>query len=100
MLLLSPDQHTDYQLIDSGGFEKLERFGQYILSRPEPQAIWDKSLSDQEWANRAHATFKRDKNSQEKGQWISKEGMPDKWTFQYRAGALHLRAKLALSSFK
>jgi hypothetical protein len=46
LILLSPDQHTDYQLIDSGGFEKLEKFGPYILSRPEPQAIWDKSLSE------------------------------------------------------
>ncbi|MCE7039456.1 class I SAM-dependent methyltransferase [Dyadobacter sp. CY312] len=100
MLLLSPEQHTDYQLIDSGGFEKLERFGPYILSRPEPQAIWDKTLSVQEWEKQANATFKRDKNSQEKGQWISKPDMPDKWTFQYRAGSLHLRAKLALSSFK
>ena len=100
MILLSPDQHTDYQLIDTGGFEKLERFGPYILSRPEPQAIWDKSLSEQEWEAQAHAVFKRDKNSQEKGQWISKPGMPDKWVFQYRTNALHLRAKLALSSFK
>jgi 23S rRNA (cytosine1962-C5)-methyltransferase len=100
MLLLSPDQHTDYQLIDSGGFEKLERFGPYTLSRPEPQAIWDKSLSSQEWEKQAHATFKRDKNSQEKGQWISRPEMPDKWVFQYRTKALHLRAKLALSSFK
>jgi 23S rRNA (cytosine1962-C5)-methyltransferase len=100
MILLTPENHTDYQLIDSGGFEKLERFGQYILSRPEPQAIWDKSLPEHEWEEQAHAVFKRDKNSQEKGQWISKPGMPDKWVFQYRNKELHLRAKLALSSFK
>jgi 23S rRNA (cytosine1962-C5)-methyltransferase len=100
MLLLAPEKHTDYQLIDTGGFEKLERFGQYILSRPEPQAIWDKSLTQQEWDKQANAVFKRDKNSQEKGQWISKPDMPDRWNIQYRSGSLHLRAKLALSSFK
>lgn len=100
MLLLSPEKHTDYQLIDTGGFEKLERFGQYILSRPEPQAIWDKSMSQQEWDKQANAVFKRDKNSQEKGQWVSKPDMPDRWNIQYRSGSLHLRAKLALSSFK
>jgi len=100
LILLSPDQHTDYQLIDSGGFEKLEKFGPYILSRPEPQAIWDKSLSEAEWDKRSNAVFKKDKNSQEKGQWITKGDMPDKWVFQYRTKELHLRTKLALSSFK
>ncbi|KAA0993096.1 class I SAM-dependent methyltransferase [Dyadobacter aurulentus] len=100
MILLTPEQHTDYQLIDSGGFEKLERFGQYILTRPEPQAIWDKSLPESEWEERSHAVFKKDKNSQEKGQWISKTDMPEKWVFQYRTNSLHLRSKLILSSFK
>lgn len=100
MILLSPEQHTEYQLIDTGGFEKLERFGPYILTRPEPQAIWDKSLSEKEWADKSNAVFKRDKNSQEKGQWVSKADMPERWVMQYRSGPLHLRAKLALSSFK
>ncbi|MBE9462422.1 class I SAM-dependent methyltransferase [Dyadobacter subterraneus] len=100
MILLSPEQHTEYQLIDTGGFEKLERFGPYTLTRPEPQAIWDKTLSEKEWADKSNAVFKRDKNSQEKGQWISKPDMPERWVMQYRSGSLHLRAKLALSSFK
>jgi len=100
VILLSPEQHTEYQLIDSGGFEKLERFGPYILSRPEPQAIWDKSMTEKEWADKSNAVFKRDKNSQEKGQWVSKADMPERWVMQYRSGPLHLRAKLALSSFK
>lgn len=100
MILLSPEQHTDYQLIDTGGFEKLERFGPYILSRPEPQAIWDKSMTEKEWEDKSNAVFKRDKNSQEKGQWVTKADMPDRWVTQYRSGPLHLRAKLALSSFK
>ena len=38
--LLSPSCWTDYELIDSGAFEKLERFGRYVIARPEPQAIW------------------------------------------------------------
>ncbi|CAG5069266.1 Ribosomal RNA large subunit methyltransferase K/L [Dyadobacter sp. CECT 9623] len=100
MILLTPDQHTDYQLIDSGGFEKLERFGPYILTRPEPQAIWDKSLPESEWEERSNAVFKKDKNSQEKGQWVSKADMPEKWVFQYRTNSMHLRSKLILSSFK
>jgi 23S rRNA (cytosine1962-C5)-methyltransferase len=100
VLLLTPSHHTDYELIDSGGFEKLERFGPYILTRPEPQAVWSKSLPEAEWERRSNAIFKRDKGSQEKGQWIVKPGMPEKWVMQYRNNAVHLRTKLALSSFK
>ena len=36
-------QWNDYELIDSGEGEKLERFGKYILKRPEPQALWRRS---------------------------------------------------------
>ena len=39
----------DYELIDSGDFEKLERFGRYVVRRPEPQAIWRRSLTEEEW---------------------------------------------------
>ncbi|MCS6796206.1 MAG: oxidoreductase, partial [Raineya sp.] len=59
MLLLTPTYWQEYQLIDSGNFEKLERFGKYIVARPEPQAVWDKSLSEKEWQKMAHATFTR-----------------------------------------
>ena len=50
MTIESPGKFwKDYELIDSGNFEKLERFGQYIMARPEPKALWDKTMSDQEW---------------------------------------------------
>ena len=47
----------DYQLIDSGGFEKLERFGRYTMIRPEPKALWDKALPEGEWKRRAQTAF-------------------------------------------
>jgi len=47
--LLAPTHWKDYELIDCGDFEKLERFGTAILIRPEPQAVWKKTLSEQEW---------------------------------------------------
>ena len=98
--LLTPERWSEYELIDTGGFEKLERFGPYVLSRPEPQAIWNKSLSESEWEQRSHAIFKRDKGSQEKGQWISRSGMKEKWFVPYRQHPLDLTFKLSLSSFK
>jgi len=38
-----------YELIDSGDGEKLERYGQFVLSRPDPQALWSRHLSIEEW---------------------------------------------------
>ena len=49
----------DYELIDSGDFEKLERFGRYVVRRPEPQAIWRRSLTEEEWRRLADASFLR-----------------------------------------
>ncbi|MCM1249932.1 MAG: oxidoreductase, partial [Alistipes sp.] len=46
----------DYELIDTGDFEKLERFGPYLVRRPEPQALWRPSLPEAEW-QRADAAF-------------------------------------------
>lgn len=100
MQLITPKTLTDYELIDTGGFEKLERYGQYILTRPEPQAVWDKSLSEEEWSELSNAVFKRDRNSDEKGMWTTKQGMPDHWAFHYRSEQLNLKSKLALSAFK
>ncbi|MHA8071421.1 class I SAM-dependent methyltransferase [Aquirufa ecclesiirivi] len=90
----------NYQLIDSGGFEKLEKFGEFIVRRPEPQAIWAKSLSEQEWQKLSHAHFKKEKGSQERGQWEVKGKVPDKWFMPYQSERLHLSFKISLSSFK
>ncbi|GAB3339133.1 class I SAM-dependent methyltransferase [Larkinella ripae] len=98
--LLTPESWPSYELIDTGGFEKLERFGSFILSRPEPQAIWPKSLANTEWDRLAHAVFKRDKGSQEKGEWAVRQKMDEKWFIPYRQSNLELNFKLSLSSFK
>lgn len=100
MLLLMPRHFKDYELIDSGGFEKLERFGSYILARPEPQAVWDKSLSEQEWERTAHAFFRKSANNPEKGLWHRKGSMPERWVTSYKTPHYSLKLKTALSSFK
>ena len=41
--ILTTKPSADYELIDSGNEEKLERYGKYILRRPDPQALWKKS---------------------------------------------------------
>ncbi len=116
--LIQP-QLDDYELIDCGDFAKLERFGDRIVARPEPQALWHRSLPDEEWDRLADATFRRsgggsaersgerpagDKRPStdggERGEWQLKPGVPDRWTIRYDYGAMHLRMRLALTGFK
>lgn len=96
--LLSPLHWKDYELIDCGQFEKLERFGKYILIRPEPQAVWDKTLSEQEWEKLSHARFKPKSSSS--GEWIKKSAMPERWNIAYETEDISIRFRLGLTSFK
>jgi 23S rRNA (cytosine1962-C5)-methyltransferase len=103
MQLLTPQYFSDYELIDSGGYEKLERFGKYVLRRPEPQAIWRKALSEEVWTKRADAYFKKGKDRiagpEEKGEWLLKPTMPEQWFIEYGVQQ-KLRFRLGLTSFK
>ncbi len=100
MQLLTPTHFTDYELIDSGGFEKLERFGSYVIIRPEPQAIWNRSLSEIEWDKMSMAAFKLEKNDTEKGRWILKNGMPEQWRINYTYRQMNFSVRLGLTSFR
>ncbi len=100
-----PDAWTEYELIDSGDFEKLERFGKYILIRPEPQAIWKKVLSEDQWKKMAHARFVREQKDKFRftddvnGGWTKQPQMPDSWEITYHYGELSLRLRVALTGF-
>ncbi len=96
---LTPD-FQDYELIDSGDYEKLERFGRLITRRPEPQAMWAKSLSNDEWAQKADASFMRDTKSEERGEWRTKRSCPDRWTIDYSYKDMKITMRLGLTSFK
>ena len=100
--LLSPKGFYDYELIDVGDFEKLERFGRFITIRPEPQAVWAKSLSNSEWEKKAHVKFIS--RSSSSGEWKKLKEMPDQWSISYRIGQSEENAKigfrLGLTSFK
>lgn len=99
--LLSP-VWEDYELIDCGDFEKLERFGKYITRRPEPQAIWHRTLSNGEWERMATASFVREKGaaSDERGRWHLRPTQPDQWFIRQRVGDKQIRMRLGLTSFK
>lgn len=95
---------SDYELIDSGDFEKLERYGRYFIRRPEPQAIWAKRLNNSEWESLPHAWFKKKGtevlDSNERGEWICKGGMPDQWIMEYHCFGKTLKFRLGMTSFK
>jgi 23S rRNA (cytosine1962-C5)-methyltransferase len=106
MELLSPVNWNEYEMIDTGGLEKLERFGKYILARPEPQAVWKKALPESEWERLAHARYRRQKGndpakseSSDKGEWIRLKEIPGQWIITYSYKKMNLRFRLGLTSF-
>lgn len=98
MEILCPKNWTEYELIDSGNFEKLERFGQFITIRPEPQAVWDKSMNQTEWEKTAHVKFIA--QSSNSGIWKKFRTMPDQWNISYSLGNKKLVFRLGLTAFK
>ena len=86
--LLTPQHWKDYELIDCGDFEKLERFGNIILIRPEPQAVWGKGLPESEWTKLHHIRYKG--RSATSGEWIKKDHKtPDRWHISYKNGIVY-----------
>lgn len=99
MQLLTPSSFSDYDLIDCGDFEKLERFGNYILIRPEPQAVWSKKHSEKDWLKQAHVRFKPKSSSS--GNWEKLKPMPDQWKMQYVLdNTKSIQFRLGLTAFK
>jgi len=71
---------TDYALIDSGHGRKLERFGRFLVDRPEPQAMWQPMLEPGRWL-RCDAVFKAGSGTEdgEGGRWLRNKPLPDTW---------------------
>lgn len=100
ILSLTPENFSDYELIDCGNFLKLERFGTFITIRPEPQAVWDTSMGMSEWEKRAHVHFIPKSSSS--GDWKKLKQMPDQWQVKCEIGNNKsvIKFRLGLTSFK
>ncbi len=79
--LLEASNWRDYELLDSGDGLKMERFGKYIFSRPESQAMWSRSLPASEW-NNVHAVF-QPSGEESGGHWDFKKRVDEKWEMSY-----------------
>jgi 23S rRNA (cytosine1962-C5)-methyltransferase len=97
----------DYELLDCGDGEKLERFGRFTMIRPEPKAIWAKTLSEKEWLDSAHTRFSPGAGfgkagKEDSGTWERLRKMEDQWHIVYPGLQKGLRfdLRLGLTSFK
>lgn len=79
--LLEAARWQDYELIDSGDGAKLERFGKYLFSRPESQAMWSRTLPRSEW-DQAHGVF-IPSGEESGGHWQLKKQVDEQWVMRY-----------------
>ena len=98
MLLETFKNFPDFELLDTGEGFRLERWGRIILQRPDPQIIWPKSLTDEQWA-KADAVF-ASLGGGEKGQWQIKNKLPEPWTVNFESAGWRIKFLLRLSPFK
>ncbi|WP_046215087.1 class I SAM-dependent methyltransferase [Paenibacillus wulumuqiensis] len=82
------DQWKDYELIDTGDGERLERWGEILLRRPDPQIIWPKKSDDPRW-NQVHGHYHR--SSSGGGEWEWKRKIPEKWELGYEQLKFHIK---------
>ena len=91
-MMLKTLPQPDYELIDSGNGKKLERYGKFVLSRPDPQALWSPLKPLAQWSD-ADAIFVREGKSV---QWKKSKDFPDSWTINFGGLVFDVRP----SSFK
>jgi 23S rRNA (cytosine1962-C5)-methyltransferase len=91
-MILETRPQKDYELLDAGNGQKLERYGEFVLLRPDPEALWNKTLPESVWKN-SDLQFVRNGN---KTKWIKKDGIPPSWNIEF--GGLNFQ--IAPSSFK
>ena len=100
MLLETPKNFSDFELLDTGSGYRLERWGKVILQRPDPQIIWPRSLSDAEW-DQAWAIFKSGSDEEKAaprtggfatgtgGRWDVKKLIPNPWIVNFNVTVNH-----------
>ena len=81
------DNWKDYEVIDTAGGEKLERWGEYLLIRPDPQVIWDTPKEDRRWKSWNGHYHRSSKGG---GEWEFRK-LPEQWSIRYKDLTFHLK---------
>lgn len=81
------DNWKDYEVLDTSSGEKLERWGDYILVRPDPQVIWDTPHDHAGWS---HKNGHYHRSAKGGGEWEFFD-LPQEWTIHYRELTFHLK---------
>ena len=89
---------SDYELLDCGNGQKLERFGKVVLIRPEPGALWPTRWKRDKWLQLAHAECKQLSNN--KAEWNKLKEVDPQWQINYPLGKKNLVFNLQLTRFK
>jgi 23S rRNA (cytosine1962-C5)-methyltransferase len=82
-VILTVEPDADYALVDSGNGRKLERYGPYLIDRPEGQALWQPALADKDWA-KADAIFTGDTDEEGLGRWrFPRDPLGETWPMRH-----------------
>ena len=81
------DGWKDFEVLDTGGGEKLERWGDILLARPDPQVIWPRENEGLWQKAQAHYT----RSERGGGAWEFRDRMPEKWTVSYKGLKFYVR---------
>ncbi|MCL1832011.1 MAG: class I SAM-dependent methyltransferase [Oscillospiraceae bacterium] len=87
------DGWADYELLDASGGERLERWGEFTLIRPDPQIMWTVNRRSQEWTDACAKYVRSDKGG---GEWDFTRKIPESWCVQYK----NLTFKVKPTGFK
>ena len=82
------NEWKDYEIIDMADGEKLERWGKYVLVRPDPQIIWKERQFPEKWKN-IDAHYHRSKTGG--GEWEYKTKLPEKWEIKYKGLVFNIK---------
>ena len=86
--MIIANKWNNYEILDMANGEKLERWGDIILIRPDPQIIWQEKSFPNKWQE-AHARYNRSKTGG--GSWEINKKMPDSWTIKYNELVFNLK---------
>lgn len=93
-MIIETKGQKNYELLDTGEGEKLEKYGDFVLRRPDPQALWPKRLDGKDWA-KADAVFVKKEGptsrGETSGEWKIKKNVPEKWQIEFGGINLWIR---------